>query len=87
MYQTPSSHENSFPSQISFVPLSIVWVAFVIYVYQAPAQLTAQKQNEQLYQPFVPSKVANESWTHFRTAETRKLSCKATLRRLVCSVA
>jgi hypothetical protein len=29
--------------------------------YQAPAQLSAQKQNYQPHPPFVPSKVASES--------------------------
>jgi hypothetical protein len=35
--------------------------------------LTAQKQNQQLHQPFMPSKETNESQKHVGTADTKKL--------------
>jgi hypothetical protein len=76
---------NSFPSQIYFGPPRIVWVA--CHIYQAPAQLTAQKQTQQLRQPFVPSKETNESQKHVGTVDTRKLRGNATVRRLAYSVA
>jgi hypothetical protein len=59
----------------------------ICHMYQALAQLTAQKQNQELRQPFVPSEETNESQKHFRTADTRKLRGNATVRRLACSVA
>jgi hypothetical protein len=77
---------NSFPSQIYFVLPSIVWVAFVMY--QAVAQITAQKQNYQLRQTFVPS--LRNKWiteAHYRTADTRKPRVNAIVRRLACFVA
>jgi hypothetical protein len=37
--------------------------------------------------PFVPSKEANESQKHVRTADTRKLCDNATVRKLACLVA
>jgi hypothetical protein len=61
-------------------------VCGICHVYQAPAQLTAQKQNYQLYQPFVLSKETEESQKHIRTADTRKLLGNTTVRRLACSV-
>jgi hypothetical protein len=59
----------------------------ICHIYQVPVQLTAQKQNWQLHQPFVPWKETNESQKHVRTADTRKLRGNATVRRLAYTVA
>jgi hypothetical protein len=81
---------NSFISwEIHYQVKSILFrrLDVVCHICQALAQLTAQKQNQQHHQLFIPSKEANESQKHDRTADTRTLRGNATVRRLDCSVA
>jgi hypothetical protein len=54
------SHEKYFPKPNLFCP-ALHSLGGICLIDQATAELTAQKQNWQLRQPFVPSKETNES--------------------------
>jgi hypothetical protein len=86
--QTPSYCEKFFPKPNLFCPASNnLRGNRHTSIYQAPVQLTAQKQNQKLDQPFMLSKETNELQKHVITADNKKLRGNATVRKLACSIA
>jgi hypothetical protein len=69
--QTPSSHEKFFPKPNIFCP-AYHSLCGTFRGHRTPIQLTAEEQNYQFHQPFVPSKEANESQKHVRSPELGK---------------